>query len=182
MNKTIETIMNRQSIRKFQDKRVGSVEIREILTAAMSAPSACNQQPWHFVVLDDRTKLNILSSMHSGIKYLENAPMAIVVCGEPMATTLEYFWTDDCAAATQNILIAVQALGLGATWSGVNQKDPKMIDFIQNVVGVPKEYIPYSIVAIGYPDESRLLESRFQPEKICYNGWDTKWNVSDIYC
>ncbi len=176
MNQVIETICGRQSIRKFSQKRVDSKDIKEILRAAMNAPSACNQQIWRFVVIDDPGALKALAGMHSGISFLQEAPLAVVVCGQPVAAVLDYFWEDDCAAATQNILLAAHALGLGATWSGINRNAADMVKIVQSTIKAPKEYIPFSVIAIGHPDEKRRLSDRFQPEKIYYNEWSLPWN------
>ncbi len=175
MNDMIKTMISRKSIRRFSDKRVEKQDIKGILEAAMNAPSACNQQIWQFVVIDDAAILETLSQMHSGISFLKNAPLAILVCGEPEAAVLDYFWEDDCAAATQNILLAVHALGLGATWSGVNRKAPDMVAFIQSTAGIPTKYVPFSIIIIGHPDEERRNQDRYQAAKVRYNGWDTQW-------
>ncbi len=175
MNGLIETINSRRSIRRFSQKTVERANIKEILRAAMNAPSACSQQIWQFVVLDDRAILDKLADMHSGISFLKKAPLAILVCGEPGAAVLDYFWEDDCAAATQNILLAAHALGLGATWSGVNRKTPDMADFIREAVGIPKEHVPFSIIVIGHPDEEKREKDRYNDEKVHDNGWDVKW-------
>ena len=176
VNKMIETICERQSIRRFLDKSVDKKDIRDILRAAMNAPSACSQQIWQFVVIDDKRILKALSAMHSGISFLAQTPLAVVVCGEPQAAVLDYFWEDDCAAATQNILLAAHALGLGATWSGINRKASDMVEFVQSTVKIPKAHIPFSIIAIGYPDEQRRVRDRFAPAKIHHNAWDLQWN------
>lgn len=176
MESLVETITSRKSIRRFSQKAVEKNEIKEILRAAMNAPSACNQQIWQFVVLDERAVLNQLAGMHSGISFLKNAPLAVLVCGEPEAAVLDYFWEDDCAAATQNILLAAHALGLGATWSGVNRKDPDMVAFVQKTVGIPEAFVPFSIIIIGHPDEERHEKDRYQADKVRYNGWHTQWS------
>lgn len=175
MNQTIEAICGRTSVRQFSEKSVDKSYVNELLKAAMSAPSACNQQIWRFVVLDDKAVLEKLSSMHSGIKFLKDAALAVLVCGEPGAAVLDYYWEDDCAAATQNMLLAAHALGLGATWSGVNRKDSEMTGFIRKAVNMPEQYIPFSLAVIGYPRKEQHAESRFDKTKIHHNGWGLEW-------
>lgn len=175
MNQVIDTICGRTSIRKFSKRKVCNQDIKEILRAAMNAPSACNQQVWQFVVVDDTSVLQTLSDMHSGISFLKEAALAIVVCGEPKASVLDYFWEDDCAAATQNILLAVHALGLGATWSGINRKSADMVGLVQDTLHIPDGHIPFSIIAIGYSAEEKDVKDRYLNTKVHHNEWDSKW-------
>ncbi len=76
----MEAISKRRSIRKYQTKDVSEAVIHEILTAAMCAPSAHNQKPWHFIVIKDREKLNAIMKVHPYSKMLKEAPVAILVC------------------------------------------------------------------------------------------------------
>lgn len=131
MNAVIESMMTRRSIRKFTDQKIPKETIELLLTASMNAPSACNQQVRYYIVVTNEETLEKLSRFHSGVNFVKHAPLAIIICGEPAAATLDYYWIDDCAAATQNLLLAAHSLGLGATWTGINQQDASSIDFFR---------------------------------------------------
>lgn len=169
-NITLNTILNRRSIRTFQNKQVPAEIITNLLRAAMSAPSACGQHIWHFVIIEDNAVLNELSCIHSGYHTLRNTPIAILVCGEPEAAVLESFWEHDCAAATQNILIAAQSYGLGAVWQGVNPASPQDADIIKKSVNLPESIHPFSIISLGYPAGMPVANDRYDESKLHYNS------------
>ncbi len=114
MNNVIETILTRKSVRKFTPEPITKETIELLLAAAMQAPSACNQQARHYIVITDREILGQISTQHSGVGFVKDASLAILVCGEPDAAILDFYWEDDCAASTQNLLLAAHSLGLGA--------------------------------------------------------------------
>jgi nitroreductase len=172
-NITLEHLLSRRSIRKYEDRRLSKEQVTMLLQAAMNAPSACNQQCWHFIVIEDRKKLNELSEIHGGYHTLKNAPLAILVCSEPGTAKLECFVDQDCAAATENILIAAEALGLGALWMGVNQTSPGDSVIIRNVLNIPEEIKPFSFVALGYPTEPAPLQNKYDESKIHYDTFLT---------
>ena len=171
MNTAIHTILTRKSIRKFTEEPVSKEAIDLLLTVAMQSPSACNQQPWHFVVINEKSVLQEISSMHSGISFAKGAPNAILVCGEPGKTIMECYWRDDCANASQSILLAAHALGLGATWSGVTFTDTEYITYLQDTFAIPKQFIPYSLIVFGHPDDDTPVNSRFDAGRIHYGKW-----------
>ncbi len=166
MEKDLSIIFKRRSIRKYQNREVSNELINKLLRAAMSAPSACNQQPWHFVVIRDRVILNQLSEIHGGFNNLKGAPLAILVCGEPGAATLEFYWEQDCAAATQNILLAATESGLGAVWQGINPRGGDDSDTIRKLLELPQHIIPFSLIAAGHPAENPEPADRFNESKI----------------
>jgi hypothetical protein len=117
---TLRTIQARPSaIRRYTAEKIDGETIRKVLEAGMAAPSAGNQQPWHFIVLDDRTVLDAVPEHHPHSSMIREAPVAILVCGDISAEKHQGYWVQDCAAATQNMLLAVTDLGLGAVWLGV---------------------------------------------------------------
>ena len=170
MNQTVETIKTRRSIRRFTSEPVPKEYINLMLDAAMHAPSACNQQPWHFIVIDDPGLLDTLAGIHADISFTKDAPCAILVCGDPQAAKFEIFWREDCAAATMNILLAAHSLGLGATWTGVSSSSPRRADAMRETLGIPDDYIPFSLIPLGYPDEQKSTADRFNPLKIHHNS------------
>ena len=172
MDQTLEAVQTRRSIRRFTPEPVSKEYIGHILQAAMQAPSACNQQPWHFVVIDDPGVMDTLSSIHEGVTFIKDAPCAILVCGDTEGAPFPDFWRDDCAAATMNILLAAHALGLGATWTGVGPSSRHTAARMRDILGIPDGYTPFSLIPLGYPDEKRNIPDRFDPAKVHYNS---KW-------
>jgi len=166
----MDTILKRRSIRKYKDKEVSKATIKDILKAAMSAPSAGNQQPWHFIVIDDKQKLNQIPEFHSYAKMAADCAKAILVCGDLKLETHEGFWVQDCAAATQNILLAIESKGLGGVWVGIYPRDNR-IDNFKKLFSLPENIIPFSLVPLGYPAEKKPAADRFDETRIHNNEW-----------
>lgn len=169
----MDTIMQRRSIRKYTDEMVSSDDVEKILRAAMHAPSAANQQPWEFVVITDRKMLDEIPAIHPYAKMTETAPMGIVVCGDVSKEKVKGFWPQDCSAATQNILLAAQDLGLGAVWVGIYPAEERIVGF-RRLLNLPENIVPFSLIPIGHPDETKTQVDRFDEERIHYNGWKSK--------
>ena len=166
----MENILSRRSIRKFTDQEVSDEQISALLKAAMSAPSAANMQPWDFVVIKDRKILDEIPKFHKYTQMLLEANLAIVVCGNKLRATESKFWAQDCTAATQNILLAANSLGLGSVWCGLYPVE-EFYQKIQELLEIPSEVFPVSLVAIGYPAEMKPPSDRFDEKKIHYNKW-----------
>jgi len=167
---TLEAIRTRRSIRQYLDKPVPQDLLRQVLSAAMHAPSACNQQPWQFVVLDDRKLLREVPKIHPYATMAVEAPMAILVCGDASLETVSGYWVIDCSAAVENLLLAAHALGLGAVWTGVYPQQERVEGF-RRLLGLPKNLTPHSLIPLGYPAEQPEQEDRYRPERIHRNGW-----------
>ena len=168
-------IFSRRSIRQFTSEKVSDGDIRLMLEAAMAAPSAINMKPWHFVVVDDPAKL---ARLHAALPFGKmEAPLAISVCGNLMSlkrAAMERFWVQDCSAATENLLLAANALGLGAVWCGVHPT--KLIETpIRNVLELPKSVIPLNVVFIGHPTEQKPARTQYDQAQISYNTFDVGW-------
>lgn len=166
----IEAIMTRRSIRKYTDKPVTDEMVKQLLQAAMAAPSASNEQPWHFVVIRERRLLNEVPSFHPWSHMLKEAALAILVCADPGLEVSKGRSVLDCSAATQNILLAAHSLGLGAVWLGIYPVDERMAG-MRKLVGLPESILPISLVSIGYPDEKLKKEDRFKADRVHYDGW-----------
>ncbi len=166
----IEAIHTRRSIRKYTSQPVSDDIIRELLAAAMMAPSAGNAQPWHFVVIKERQTLDAIAAFHPYAKMLTNAPAAILICGDPTLEKYKGRWMLDCSAATQNLLLAAHAKGLGAVWIGI-YPEANRIEPIQKLLTLPEHIIPVSLISIGYPAEQKPTPERFNAERIHYDHW-----------
>ncbi len=167
---TIKTILDRRSIRKYSDKPVPKEIVGELLRAAMYAPSARNYRPWQFIVANERQILDDLSEMHPYAKMLKQATLAIIVCGDLSVEKEEGYLTVNCAAATQNILLAACALDLGSVWLGLYPRQARIKD-VRQYFKLPSNIVPVSLIAIGWPAEEKSRPERFEKEKIHYNGW-----------
>ena len=167
---TMDAILNRRSIRRYQNEPVPENVVREILEAAMQAPSARNEQPWQFIVLTDHKIMDEIPKFHPFSSMLPQAPVAVLVCGDMKTATADTYWTQDCAAATQNILLAARAKALGAVWLGVYPREERY-KTMQRHLKLPDHIIPFALVAMGYPAEEKPRENRFRSERIHYNGW-----------
>ena len=171
----IENIMTRTSIRQYKDQPVEQEKVDILLKAAMAAPSAVNLQPWHFIVITDKQTIGLLSGQQP-----TNAPLLIAVCGDTDKTTtpdgkmkLPDFWVEDVSAATENLLLAAHALGLGAVWTGVYPAMDRTAE-VANVLNCPKNIVPMAVVRIGYPNESPEPKDKFKEENISYNKFGGK--------
>ena len=173
-NEAIKNIMTRTSIRKYTDQPVSKADIETLLRAGMAAPTAVNRQPWHFVVVTDKAKLKELSGGRGGM--LEQCALAIVVCGN-MEKTMQgkgqEFWIQDCSAATENILLAANALGLGAVWTGGYPMEERVAS-ISKALKLPETIIPLCTIVIGHPAESPTPKDKWKPENVSYNEFGGK--------
>ncbi len=169
----LEAIYTRRSIRTYLDQLVPKELIQNLLAAAMQAPSARNQQPWQFIVIDDRAILGKIPEFMPNAAMAAEAPLAILVCGDLDLEESEGYWMVDCAAAVENMLLAAHALGLGAVWCGVYPRKARM-EGLQQLVGLPKNVIAHSLVVLGYAAERVPSEDRYRPERVHHNQWPQK--------
>jgi len=167
---TLEAIFTRRSIRKYKKKTIPEETIETLFRAGFSAPSAGNQQPWHFVLLDDRKILNVIHTFHPSAKMLQDADKAILVCGDLNLEKFKGYWMIDCAAATQNILLAAHNLGLGACWLGLYPREGRVTG-MRKLLQLPTHIIPFALVALGHPAEIKLAEDRYNKARIHQNKW-----------
>lgn len=164
----MKAILTRRSIRKYTDQAIPENLINDLLKAAMSAPSATNKQPWNFIVINDREILDQVPSFHPYADMLYLAPLAIAVCGDTLLQSA--FWVEDCSAASENILLAAHAGGLGAVWTAVYPREDR-IEGLRKLLALPENIVPLSLIALGYPAEKKSPSNRFNPSRIHYNRW-----------
>ena len=165
-----ESIFNRRSIRRYETRKIEEEKVQKILKAAMYAPSARNTQSWQFLVITDRKILDELRKVHPYAGMLAEAPLAILICGDKSLEPNEGYLNTNCSAATQNILLAAYALGLGSVWLGVYPREER-ITAIADALKLPKNILPISLVAIGYSAEKPNNPERFLPERIHRDKW-----------
>jgi nitroreductase len=168
---TLESIRTRRSVRRYKSQDVPEDVIQKILAAGMSAPSAGNAQPWHFIVITEKHMLEAAARISPYAKMVKDAPVAILVCGNLQLEKFAGFWVQDCSAATQNMLLAANALGLGAVWTGIYPIQD-FVDGFKTLFKLPENIIPLALVPIGYPaHEYRRKDDRFKEDRIHYNTW-----------
>ena len=166
---TMEAILTRRSIRKYTKQPVSDEVLKELLEAAMCAPSGGNRQPWCFVVINDRKVMNEIPKYHAYSQMLREAPVAILVCCDS-DSQLGELGVQDCSAATQNILLAAHAKGLGAVWLGIYPAEA-MVTATKKLLNLPEHIIPISLISIGYPAEQKPQPDRYRADRVHYNQW-----------
>lgn len=167
----LDNIATRTSIRDYEARPVEKEKIEKMLRAAMAAPTAMNKQPWHFVVVDQRNVLDALAGANPYAKMLKKAPLAIVVCGNTdkmIEGGGRDFWIQDASAATENLLLAAHAMGLGAVWTGAYPSEERCIS-ISKVLLLPDNLIPLNMIVVGYPAEQPQPKQKFKEENVSYN-------------
>lgn len=172
----IDNIMTRVSVRAYQDRNVNDSQVDTLLRAAMAAPSAGNKQPWKLLVIRDKNTLHEISANMEYMKMAEQAPVAIVICGDMTNTFPEDgrdFWAQDASAATENMLLAAHSMGLGAVWCGIYPMKER-VDFFKNLLQLPGNIVPLSVTPIGYPAEEPAPKDKWKPENIHYERWGGK--------
>jgi nitroreductase len=163
----IQTIFARRSIRRYTADPVGEEDVKTLLEAAMAAPSAGNSQPWHFIVVTDRQTLDALAEVHPYGKMLFEAPLCIAVCGDP---SLSRQWVQDCSAATENLLLAVAALGLGAVWLGVHPEADR-VAAIRKVLRISESIVPLNLISVGHPAEEKEPRTQYDEARVHREWW-----------
>lgn len=169
-NETLETIHNRKSVRHFTDQPVSKDQIEVLLRAGMAAPTAVNRQPWAFYVVTQRETLDLLAEQLPYAKMLSQAQAAIVVCGDmEKAGNLkeEGYWVQDCSAATENILLAAESMGLGAVWTASYPYNDRM-EVVINTLNLPEKDVPLNVIPIGYPTGEDVPKDKWKPENIIW--------------
>jgi nitroreductase len=172
MNPMLHSIFARRSIREYEPKPVDEALVRDLLEAAMAAPSAVAKDPWEFIIVRDREMLRRIAQGLPNGKMLVEAGVGIVVCGDLERAhdrQLSYM-LQDCSAAIENMLLAASILGLGACWLGVHPREER-VAHIRSLLHVPENVIPVSVVSVGWPAESPLARTRYHDDVVHYESW-----------
>ncbi len=172
-NEAINNIMTRVSVREFTGEKISEAQIDTLLRAAMAAPSAINKQPWAFIVVTDEEKIAALGEALPYSRCSNHPAVAIIPCGD-LSKAIEgemgAFWINDVSAATENLLLAAHAMGLGAVWTGIHP-DMNRAKMVQDMLGLPEHIIPLCVVPVGIPAEQPAIKDKYKPENIHYNEW-----------
>ena len=181
MNEVQNAILSRRSTRGYTDEQLTETELQALIDAALASPTARNMQTWHFSVVQDQAVKDVLAGPRGGM--IAQAPVVFVVCGQttmsrppfgqPDAEPVEVEngnWTADCAAATENLLLAAEAIGLGAVWTACYPYEDRMTP-AREVLGLPANVTPYCVVPVGYPAGDDQPKDKWKPENIHYDRW-----------
>jgi nitroreductase len=157
----LETILTRRSIRRYTHRLVNDDLLHKLIQAAVSAPSAGNQQPWQFIIIRNKTTFEKILQFHSHAQMLLEAQAAILICGDLTQEKHKGFWMIDCAAATQNLLLSSHAYGLGCCWIGIFPRENR-VKGMSDLMG---------LLSIGYPAEKKEASDRYDPDLVHYEKW-----------
>ncbi|MDR3111804.1 MAG: nitroreductase family protein [Elusimicrobiota bacterium] len=160
----ISIIMNRKSVRNYERGKISDKDLDTIIKAGFAAPSARDIRPWSFVVVDD---FSVLDSLSKTFSHLKTAGAAIIICGK---TDENLFWITDCSAAAENILLAVESLGLGAVWMAAFPSEER-IKAVRTILNVPNEYTPLCVIPIGKSKGINKPKNKYDDKKLHRNRW-----------
>ena len=165
-------VNSRTSVRQWQDKPVAQADIEDILRAGMSAPTAMNKQPWRFLVITDAKERNALADKVGRGDMIRRAPAVIVVCGDlsdAFPGDAREYWVQDCSAASENILLAITAKGMGGVWTGAYPT--KRSQEVHDALALPDNIIPLNIILFGYPKDTPTPKDKWKPDNIHWQKW-----------
>ncbi len=163
----MQNILNRTSVRKFQDKKIESSELKQILQAGFSAPSAKNTQPWEFLIVENPKTLEKMATFSPYAGPIKKAALGMLVCADTNCNPSIDYCQQDCAAATENMLIAAKSLNIGSCWIGV-YPNTERINPIREYFNLPPNIMPMWMIAFGYPAENPKVKNKWKDSKIHY--------------
>jgi nitroreductase len=164
----IDNILSRRSIRRFTKEPVAKEDIVTMLKCACAAPSAMNNQPWHFLVISKREKLDNIARFHPHAAMMKEAQAAIAVLFKEPGNASKIYVQQDCAACTQNILLAAHALGYGAVWLGVFPRQERLLEARQ-YLGLDDKFQTFALIALGKPDEKKRPRDDYSDKRVHWN-------------
>jgi len=179
----MNNILNRKSVRSYNGDTIPAAIMENILRAAMAAPSGMNIQPWQFVVLTDKSQYETIFEGNGNMQKFMESGAIVVVCADttvtrptrenpdgPAVTSPNPMWRDDVAAVTENLLLAVEAHGLGACWTAC-YPFPNTMAPVRKALGLPDNVVPYAVVPMGYHDGTTQPKDKWDPARIHYGRW-----------
>lgn len=170
----IENILSRKSVRVYADKQVPREKLDTLVRLGMAAPTGRDMRPWQFMIVDTDEALGKLSEALTRAKQFETCKAAIIVMGDTAVVDREgrpsTNWTFDCSAATENILLGAESMGLGACWVAVYPYEDRLPQ-VKETMQLPDNVIPLCIVTLGYPAGENQPKDKYNPNIVHYNGW-----------
>ena len=171
-NETLKTIHQRKSVRNYIEKEVTKEQLETIIKAAMAAPTAINAQPWQFLVVPDKALKATYAEGNRQADMINKCSALVVVCGDKTIGNERSwaYWDQDCSAATENLLLAVESLGLGAVWTGIYPGEDR-IKTVKEKFALPDNVVPLCVILVGYPDGTDQPKDKWKPERIHWNKY-----------
>lgn len=175
-NDTLNTIKHRTSIRNYKDDKIPQAALEEIVKAGMAAPSAMNIQPWEFIIVTDKAVLEELAQVQPYVKMAKQAAAAIIVCGNMQnygnggLAAFKDYWVQDTSAASQNILLAADSMGIGSVWTGLFPSLNACAK-VRKVLAIPEDVIPLNIIVLGYPLQETAPKNKWSDKKLHWNKY-----------
>ena len=179
----MQNILSRKSVRSYTGDTIPAEVMENILKAAMAAPTGMDVRPWIFIVLTDKSQYETIFAGNFNMKKFMESGAVVVVCADttvtraprenpdgPAVTMPNQIWRDDMGACTENLLLAVEAYGLGACWTAC-YPFPNTMEPVKRTLGLPETVVPYAIVPIGYPSTDNLPKDKWDPSRIHYDRW-----------
>ncbi|MFA9463121.1 MAG: nitroreductase family protein [Velocimicrobium sp.] len=167
----MKEIFIRRSIRKFTNQAIEPEKIDKLLRAAMQAPSAANQQPWEFIVVQDKGRLEQVSETSPYAKPVSGSAVTFVLLGDENKMKVPTGWEQDMSAAAENLLLEAVHLGLGGVWFGVATAD-FVAENVRQLFKLPSNIRPFALISVGYPDgQENQFVDRYQEERVHYEKW-----------
>jgi nitroreductase len=172
-NDTLKTIFSRKSVRSYKDEPVAKGKIEMLVRAGMAAPTAVDKRPWEFIVITDKTLLNRLADALPYARMAKQAAAGIVVAGDTKKQwggKDSFYWIMDCSAASENILLAAESMGLGAVWTAIYPEEGRA-EAVRKILGLPGHVIPLNLIPIGVPQGAEEPKDKYNPAQIHWNKW-----------
>jgi len=168
----LSVIQSRKSVRNYTDKLVSKEDLNTIMRAGMAAPSGHDTRPWQFIAITDRGTMLELRKELEWARGLDGSPAAIVVCGDMSKVDKRNpeFWITDTSAATQNILLAIEAMGLGGVWSTLYPGDERM-QHARKILNLPDHIMPMCVIPLGYPTGVEKAKDKYNADDIHWEKW-----------
>ncbi len=166
----LDAIFTRRSIRKYTGELITDSQLETILKAGFCAPSAHNKQPWHFLVIKDKEKIDKISNLHPYAKMAPSAGCVIIACGDKDIEDQTGFLVEDCSAAMQNILLAAHGIELGAVWCALHPIE-NITEKINEFFSIPENIIPVGMIVVGNKEKDRKPNDRYIKERIHFDQW-----------
>ncbi|MGI6199914.1 MAG: nitroreductase family protein [Christensenellales bacterium] len=168
----LEGIYTRRSVRRYTDAPIADSQVRALIRAALSAPSAANRRPVHFIVVRDRQAREAFATFHPYAKMLPGAQLGVLVCGDTQASA--HFWQQDASAAMENLLLAAHGMGLGAVWMGIYPDQTRAAQTAE-LFGLPAHILPLGMAAVGVPAALPDAPDRYEADRVHLDRWGTPW-------
>ncbi|MBI4880183.1 MAG: nitroreductase family protein [Planctomycetes bacterium] len=166
----MEPMVSCCTIREFTEEQIPAETLLLLVAAAMAAPSAGDERPWHFVIIRSPAQRERILDVLPEAEMLARAPAAILSCGDLTLQKHVGFWEQACAAATENILIEAERLGLGAIWQGIHPLQGR-VRRMRAMLHIPPHVVPFALVVLGRPAQARQPQNRFDPARVHYDAW-----------